>query len=57
MHFPDKYKYPIFFVGMLIMIVAAFAYKFNIISFYAEEIIIVVGAVLFVFSIASAALK
>ena len=57
MHFPDRYKYPIFFAGMLIMIAAAFLYKFSLITFQFEEYIIVIGAALFVFSIASSLLK
>jgi hypothetical protein len=56
MHFPDKYKYPLFFLGMLIMIVAAFSYKFSIISLGIEEDAIVIGAVIFVFSMASSTL-
>ncbi|MCL4376321.1 hypothetical protein M1558_02430 [Candidatus Parvarchaeota archaeon] len=57
MHFPDRYRYPLFFLGLLLMIASAFLYKFNILTLEAEEIIIVIGAVLFVFSIASALIK
>ena len=57
MHFPDRYRYPLFFLGFLLIIAPAFLYKFNILTLEAEEIIIVIGAVLFVFSIASALIK
>ncbi|MCL5976172.1 MAG: hypothetical protein M1580_01070 [Candidatus Parvarchaeota archaeon] len=57
MHFPDRYRYPLFFIGLLLMIVAAFLYKYNILTLEIEEIIIVIGTVLFVFSIASALIK
>lgn len=57
MHFPDRYRYPLFFLGLLLMIASAFLYKFNILTLEVEEIIIVIGAVLFVFSIASALIK
>lgn len=57
MNFPDRYKYPIFFVGMLVMIIAAFLYKFLLLPLELEEIAVVIGAILFVFSIASAVLK
>lgn len=57
MHFPDRYRYPLFFIGLLLMIVAAFLYKYDILTLEVEEIIIVIGTVLFVFSIASALIK
>ena len=57
MHFPDRYRYPLFFLGLLLMIASAFLYKFNILTLEVEEVIIVIGAVLFVFSIASALIK
>ena len=57
MHFPDRYRYPLFFIGLLLMIVAAFLYRYNILTLEIEEIIIVIGTVLFVFSIASALIK
>jgi NADH:ubiquinone oxidoreductase subunit 6 (subunit J) len=57
MHFPDRYRYPLFFLGLLLMIASAFLYKFNILTLEVEEILIVIGAVLFVFSIASALIK
>ena len=57
MHFPDRYRYPLFFLGLLLMIASAFLYKFNILTLEVEELTVVVGAVLFVFSIASSLLK
>lgn len=53
MHFPDRYRYPLFFAGVLAMIVGAFAYKFGFLSLNVEEAVIVAGTVLFVFSMAS----
>jgi hypothetical protein len=57
MHFPDRYKYPLFVIGMLLMIIAAFLHKYATLTLEIEEILIVIGAVLFVFSIASSVLK
>ncbi len=57
MHFSERYRYPLFFIGLLLIIVAAFLYKYNILTLEIEEIIIVIGTVLFVFSIASALIK
>lgn len=57
MHFPDRYRYPLFFIGLLLMIVSAFLYKYNILTLEVEEILVVIGTVFFVFSIASAFIK
>lgn len=57
MHFPDRYRYPLFFIGLLLMIASAFLYKFGFLTLEFEEILIVIGAVLFVFSIASGLIK
>jgi hypothetical protein len=57
MKFPDRYRYPLFFIGMLLMIGAAFTYKFNILTLQIEEVIIVVGAIFFVLSIASSLIE
>jgi hypothetical protein len=53
MKFPDRYRYPLFFIGMVLMIASAFAYKFSILTLEIEEVLIVLGAIFFVFSIAS----
>ncbi len=57
MHFPDRYRYPLFFIGLLLMIVSAFLYKYNILTLGVEEILVVIGTIFFVFSIASALIK
>ena len=57
MHFPDRYRYPLFFIGLLLMIVSAFLYKYNILTLEVEEILVVIGTVFFVFSIASSFIK
>ncbi|EFD92682.1 MAG: hypothetical protein BJBARM5_0594 [Candidatus Parvarchaeum acidophilus ARMAN-5] len=53
----DRYRYPLFFVGLLLMIAAAFIYKFDLITLQIEEIVIVIGTVLFVVSIGSGLIK
>lgn len=57
MNFPDRYRYPLFFIGLLLMITSAFLYKYNILTLEVEEVLIVIGTILFVFSIASAIIK
>ncbi len=57
MNFPDRYRYPLFFIGLLLMITSAFLYKYNILTLEVEEVLIVIGTILFVFSIASALIK
>ena len=57
MNFPDRYRYPLFFIGLLLMITSAFLYKYNILTLQVEEVLIVIGTILFVFSIASALIK
>jgi hypothetical protein len=57
MNFPDRYRYPLFFIGLLLMIASAFLYKYNILTLEVEEVLVVIGTILFVFSIASAIIK
>lgn len=57
MNFPDRYRYPLFFIGLLLMIASAFLYKYNILTLEVEEVLVVIGTILFVFSIASALIK
>ncbi len=52
----DRYRYPIFALGMIAMILSALLYKYAGLPLTAEEVGVAVGAVLFVFSIASAAI-
>jgi hypothetical protein len=49
-HIPPKYRYPLFFVGLMMMIITAIAYKFISIPETAIEAVVIIGFALFVSS-------
>ncbi len=51
-HIPSKYRYPLFFIGLMMMIVTAIIYKFVVIPRTSVEIIVIVGFLTFVSSFA-----
>jgi hypothetical protein len=49
-YIPPKYRYPLFFIGLMTMIITAIAYKFVFIPEVIIEVVVIVGFVLFVSS-------
>ena len=45
-----KHKYPLFFLGLAIMLITAFFYKLGLVPLAAVEVFIAIGFVVFVFA-------